>query len=148
MPWFTGVWQSRYLLVFVVILLLYLHQGQCIFKLRTLSPPLSIPPLSTTALLWPSRINLGLFHLRSLSGILSWTLYMADFLFRFQIKTHFQKALNTFTARGVGFPGQSCKLCGVAIKKKKKKKKMEGGYDPRNAGASWSWKRARKLIFT
>lgn len=61
---------------------------------------------------------------------------MADFLFRFQIKTHFQKALNTFTARGVGFPGQSCKLCGVAIKKKKKKKKMEGGYDPRNAGAS------------
>lgn len=60
---------------------------------------------------------------------------MADFLFRFQIKTHFQKALNTFTARGVGFPGQSCKLCGVAIKKKKKKK-MEGGYDPRNAGAS------------
>ena len=47
---------------------------------------------------------------------------MADFLFRFQIKTYFQKALSTFTAQGVGFPSQSCKLCGVAIKKRRRRR--------------------------
>lgn len=64
---------------------------------------------------------------------------MADFLFRSQIKTHFQKALSTFTAQGVGFPGQSCKPL-----KKKKKKKMEGGYGPRNAGGLQKLEKGKK----
>ena len=77
----------------------------------TLSPPRTMhlhiehSPLSSlcnTALLWVSRINVGLFHRRPfirffyLLGILSWALCMAAFLFRFQIKTHTFKKLSAW----------------------------------------------------